>query len=73
MGSMYLQETLKDWLAFDIKNREKHDASISTGYALMGLNRGKLNPVPELKPINMGFSTYTQRGHHSTLKRTNEN
>lgn len=68
MGSMYFQETLKDWLSFDIKNREKHDASISTGYALMGLHRAKLTPVPELKPINMGFATFDQKGHHSRLK-----
>lgn len=69
MGSMYFQETLKDWLAFDIKNREKHDASISTGYALMGLHRAKLNPVPEIKPINMGFNTFDQKGHHSKLNK----
>jgi hypothetical protein len=67
MGSFYFMETLTDWLGFDIKNREKHDASISTGYALMGLHRAKLNPVPEIKPINMGFSTFAQNGGHSTL------
>lgn len=68
MGSCYLQETLKDWLSFDISDREKHDASISSGYALMGLHRAKLTPVPEIKPISMGFETYDQTGHHSVIK-----
>lgn len=69
MGSFYFMETLNDWLGFDIKNREKHDASISTGYALMGLHRSKLMPIPEIKPISMGFSTFSQSGGHSTLNK----
>ena len=72
MGSFYFMETLHDWLGFDIKNREKHDASISTGYALMGLNRAKLMPVMEIKTINMGFGTYNQKGHQSSLNNTEE-
>lgn len=72
MGNMFMQETLKDWLAFDITDREKSDATISSGYALMGLHRGKLSPVPELKPINMGMSTYSQNGQRSKLKKQNE-
>ena len=68
MGSFYFMETLKDWLAFDINNREKHDASISSGYALMGLNRAKLTPVPEIKPITIGLTTYSQNGYHSSFK-----
>ena len=67
MGNVYFMELLKDWLSFDIKNREKHDATVSSGYALMGLHRATLMPVPEIKPISMGFNTYDQKGHHSTL------
>jgi hypothetical protein len=68
MGSFYFMETLKDWLSFDINNREKHDASVSSGYALMGLNRSKLTPTPEIKPISMGFQTYDNKGTHSSLR-----
>lgn len=68
MGSFYFMETLKDWLSFDITNREKHDASVSSGYALMGLHRAKLTPVPEIKPINMGLSTYNNKGTQSSLR-----
>jgi hypothetical protein len=67
MGNVYFMELLKDWLSFDIKNREKHDATVSSGYALMGLHRATLMPVPEIKPINMGFNTFDNKGHHSTL------
>lgn len=72
MGSMFFMETLQDWLSFDITNREKHDATISTGYALMGLRRAELSPAPEIKKINMGMSTFSQKGFRSTLKTDNE-
>lgn len=67
MGNMFLQETLSDWLSFDITNREKHDATISSGYALMGLNRAKLMPIPELKPINLGMTSYNNKGQQSKI------
>ena len=67
MGNMFMQETLEDWLAFDITDREKSDASISSGYALMGLHRASLSPVPEIKPINMGMTTYKQVGNRSKI------
>ena len=72
MGNMFLLETLKDWLAFDISDREKSDLTISSGYALMGLHRAKLMPVPELKPINLGMNTFSQTGMRSKLNVTNE-
>jgi hypothetical protein len=71
MGNMFFLETLKDWLAFDISDREKSDATISSGYALMGLNRAKLMPIPELKPINLGMTTYNQTGSRSKVNNNN--
>lgn len=68
MGNMYFKRTLKDWLAFDITNREKHDATISSGYALMGLHRAKMSPMPEVKPISMGMANYNNSGNYSKLK-----
>lgn len=65
MGNMFLMETLVDWLSFDITNREKHDATVSAGYALMGLHRATLHKVPTPKPINMGMQTYDNKGHQS--------
>ena len=37
MVDMYLQRTLEDWAKFNINNRTKHDASISSGLAINGL------------------------------------
>ena len=34
-GQMYFQRTLEDWGKFNINNRTKHDASISSGLAIM--------------------------------------
>lgn len=35
---MFFERTLRDWLEFDIKNRTKYDATISSGLALMAKN-----------------------------------
>ena len=35
IGSMFFNKTLIDWAKFDINNRTKHDASISSGLAIM--------------------------------------
>ena len=35
MGSMYFTRTLEDWARFDINNRTKFDATISSGLAIM--------------------------------------
>ena len=36
-GTMYFQRTLEDWAKFNINNRTKHDASISSGISYNGL------------------------------------
>ena len=36
-GRCYFQRTLEDWAKFDINNRTKHDASISSGLSFNGL------------------------------------
>ena len=46
-GTMYFQRTLEDWAAFNINDRTKHDASISSGLALMACNKNKYRPTPE--------------------------
>lgn len=58
VGSMPFNRTLSDWLRFDIQNRTKFDASISSGLALMAINRNKYRPVEERKPVSFKFRTY---------------
>ena len=38
-GNMYFNKTLNDWAKFDINNRTKYDAAISSGFAIMACNR----------------------------------
>ena len=42
---MYFQRTLEDWAKFNINNRTKHDATISSGLAAMACNKNKYSPV----------------------------
>ena len=46
-GDMYFQRTLEDWAQFNINNRTKHDASISSGLAIMACNKNRYTPVTE--------------------------
>jgi hypothetical protein len=68
-GNMYFQRTLNDWARFDINNRTKHDASISSGLAVMACNKNKYNPVfkrkLEVKPL--GFKKYNNEGYSSQI------
>ena len=68
-GTMYFQRTLEDWAAFDINNRTKHDASISSGLAIMACNKNKYRPVAEVikEPVNLNFSKYDNRGNESKI------
>ena len=40
MGSMYFSRTLEDWAKFNINNRTKYDATISSGLAIMANQKG---------------------------------
>ena len=44
-GNTYFQRTLEDWAKFNINNRTKHDASISSGLAIMACNKHRYTPV----------------------------
>jgi hypothetical protein len=68
-GSMYFQRTLEDWAAFDINNRTKHDASISSGLAIMACNKNKYRPVAEVikEKVNLNFSKYDNQGYKSKI------
>jgi hypothetical protein len=59
-GDMYFQKTLEDWARFDINNRTKHDASISSGLAIMACNKNKYRPNPNRvnNKINLGIKKY---------------
>jgi len=59
-GDMYFQKTLEDWARFDINNRTKHDASISSGLAIMACNKNKYRPNPHIikGKVDLGIKKY---------------
>jgi len=68
-GDMYFQRTLEDWARFNINNRTKHDASISSGLALMACNKNRYIPIAnkEYKSINLGIRKYDNKGASSKM------
>ena len=69
MGSMYFQRTLEDWAKFNINNRTKHDASISSGLAIMACNKTMYKPIADrsMKKINLGIKKYNNEGSISKI------
>ena len=69
-GDIYFQRTLEDWAKFNINNRTKHDASISSGLALMACNKHRYAPgAPRQKPkaLDLGFKKYDNKGSTSKI------
>ena len=68
-GDMYFQRTLEDWTKFNINNRTKHDASISSGLAIMACNKNKYHPVAkrQLKSMYLGIKKYNNEGISSKI------
>jgi len=68
-GDMYFQRTLEDWATFNINKRTKHDASISSGLAIMACNRNRYKPVFDKPstPVSLGFKKYDNEGSISKI------
>ena len=68
-GDMYFQRTLNDWARFNINDRTKHDASISSGLAIMACNRHKYSPVYETakRSVPLQFKKYDNNGNTSKI------
>jgi len=69
MGSMYFTRTLDDWARFDISNRTKFDASISSGLAIMANQKNVYLPKKKESKISLNFATYNNKGILSELMR----
>jgi len=68
-GDLYFNELLNDWSKFDINKRTKHDASISSGLAIMANNRHLYAPNAkvEKQPLNINISKYSNTGSNSQI------
>ena len=68
-GIMYFQNTLEDWARFNINDRTKHDASISSGLAIMANQRHLYVPEVKKSKIIVNFATYDNSGRVSQIKK----
>ena len=68
-GDVYFQRTLEDWARFNINNRTSHDASISSGLALMACNKHRYAPSAMVKrePVDLGIKRYDNKGTISKI------
>lgn len=68
-GKMYFTRTLLDWANYDISNRTKFDATVSSGFAIMANNKYVTKPQKSVKEINVTFAKYNNGGLNSTILR----
>tara|TARA_Y200000002_G_scaffold87571_1_gene69895 strand:+ start:9657 stop:11879 length:2223 start_codon:yes stop_codon:yes gene_type:complete len=68
-GDMYFQRTLEDWAKFNINNRTKHDASISSGLAIMACNKNRYTPTVKrtINNLPLDFKKYNNKGVTSKI------
>lgn len=67
IGKMYFNRTLLDWANYDISNRTKFDATISSGLAIMANQTYVVKQVRNNKEIMFNFARYSNKGLHSEL------
>ena len=67
MGSMMFARTLEDWAKFDISNRTRYDATISSGLAIMATQKNAYLPEKKESKISINFARYSNKGTISEL------
>lgn len=67
VGNMVFNRTLEDWARFDINNRTKFDATISSGLAIMANQKHMYQPEKKQTKISIKFATYNNKGRTSEL------
>ena len=69
MHTMAFNRTLEDWAKFDINNRTKYDASISSGLAIMACQKHLYQPQKKESRIMIKFARYNNKGNTSQIIR----
>lgn len=67
MGSMYFTRTIEEWAKFDINNRTKFDAAISSGLAIMANQKNVYMQVKKESKIIFNFAKYNNHGTRSEI------
>ena len=68
-GNIYFNNTLNDWAKFDINKRTKHDATISSGLAIMACNKNNYKPTSssKIKKLQLSMKKYNNEGSISQI------
>jgi hypothetical protein len=69
MGTMPFTRTLEDWARFDINDRTRFDASISSGLCIMANQKHMYMPEKKESKLIINFAKYTNDGTTSQLMR----
>ena len=69
IGSMLFTRTLEDWAKFDINDRTKHDASISSGLCIMANQKHTYQAEKKSNKISINFATYRNDGPSSQINK----
>ncbi len=67
MGQFFFNDTLNEWITFDITKRTKFDRTISSGYAIMATNRHLFIHKPEKQKRTIRIHRYDNSGMQSRL------
>jgi hypothetical protein len=67
IGCMPFQKTLQDWVKFDINDRTKFDASISSGLVIMANQKHLYLPNKQESKISINFARYNNGGNTSQI------
>jgi len=67
MGTMYFTKTLEDWARFNINDRTKFDASISSGLTIMANQKHLYVPEKQESKISINFAKYSNKGNVSEI------
>lgn len=69
IGTMPFNRTLEDWAKFDISDRTRFDASISSGLAIMANQKHLYLPEKKESKISITFARYSNKGNISEIIR----
>lgn len=69
IGNMPFTRTLQDWAKFNVNDRTKYDASISSGLAIMANQKHIYLPEKKESKISIKFARYDNSGSASRLKK----
>jgi hypothetical protein len=66
-GNMFFNRTLLDWGNYDITNRTRYDATVSSGFAIMANYSNQKLVHKKDNKINLNFAKYNNKGFVSKI------